>query len=75
MTFIWSLTTSKVVNINRLRLFFLDIEAQDRAMEAYKDRRSWARKSILASSGMGKFSSDRTIKEYAEQIWNLKVKR
>lgn len=31
-------------------------------------------KSIMNTAGMGKFSSDRAAKEYAEKIWNIKVK-
>lgn len=38
----------------------------------YKNKALWAKKSITAASGMGKFSSDRSIKEYAERIWYLK---
>jgi hypothetical protein len=39
----------------------------------YKDQTAWARRSILCTAGMGKFSSDRTVAEYARDIWNVKV--
>lgn len=39
--------------------------------KAYLDKTGWAKKAILNTARVGKFSSDRTIKEYAEQIWNL----
>jgi glycogen phosphorylase len=38
----------------------------------YADRESWSRKAIINVASSGKFSSDRTIKEYADDIWNLK---
>jgi starch phosphorylase len=40
---------------------------------AYADPETWSRKAILNVACSGWFSSDRTIKEYAEQIWNMKV--
>ncbi len=46
-------------------------EAQVRACEAYRDTAGWARRAILNTARMGKFSSDRTIREYAKDIWNL----
>ena len=47
------------------------IECQDRVGEAYKDRDNWTRMSILNVARMGKFSSDRSIKEYCEDIWEV----
>jgi starch phosphorylase len=40
--------------------------------EVYKNKAKWTRMSILNVANMGKFSSDRTIKEYAEEIWKVK---
>ncbi len=48
------------------------IEAQDAVGEAYKDRSRWAKMAILNTARVGKFSSDRTIAEYAEDIWKVK---
>lgn len=42
-----------------------------RIVEAYKDREEWTKMQIMNVAKSGKFSSDRTIKEYAEEIWHL----
>lgn len=47
-------------------------EAQKRVEEAYRDTTGWARSAMLNVAKSGKFSSDRTIEEYAKEIWNLK---
>lgn len=47
-------------------------KAQERIDEAYKDKDKWARMAILNTAKSGKFSSDRTIQQYADEIWNLK---
>ena len=48
------------------------VEAQERIGRAYKDGNKWTRMSILNTARMGKFSSDRAIREYCDQIWNAK---
>jgi len=48
------------------------VDAQRRAAEAYQDRERWVRMSILNTAFSGKFSTDRTIKQYNEDIWHLK---
>ncbi len=45
------------------------IECQDRVSAAYRDRERWNRMSILNVARMGKFSSDRSIREYCSDIW------
>jgi starch phosphorylase len=47
------------------------VDCQDRVAEAYRDAESWTRMSILNVARMGKFSSDRAIREYCEQIWRV----
>ena len=47
-------------------------EAQERVDATYVDQDKWTRMSILNTAGSGKFSSDRTIQEYADDIWHAK---
>ncbi|KAJ2849691.1 Non-essential glycogen phosphorylase, partial [Coemansia erecta] len=47
------------------------IEAHKAVEAAYRDRDSWITKSILSVARMSKFSSDRSIQEYAEEVWNI----
>lgn len=47
------------------------VEAQKRVMEYYKDKTAWAKSAILNVAYSGKFSSDRTIQEYVDNIWHL----
>ena len=48
------------------------VECHEKVAKEYLDTKTWAKKAILNVARMGKFSSDRTIKEYAEEIWNAK---
>jgi len=58
-------------------LLMLDLESyidcQNRVGDAFLDTESWTRKSILNVARMGKFSTDRSIKQYSEEIWGIKV--
>jgi len=45
------------------------VAAQERVEALYRDPQQWTHRAILNVAGMGKFSSDRTINEYAEKIW------
>ena len=47
-------------------------EAHKRVDAYYRDERAWARSAMLNTAKCGKFSADRTIEEYATEIWNLK---
>ncbi|TVZ38266.1 starch phosphorylase [Alteromonadaceae bacterium 2753L.S.0a.02] len=48
------------------------VDAQKQVAEAYTNRSSWLRSSILNTAASGYFSSDRTISDYAREIWKLK---
>ena len=47
------------------------IKAQDRIEALYRDQNAWNKASLMNVASAGKFSSDRTIREYAEDIWHL----
>ena len=47
------------------------VRAQCLVDATYADQRAWTRRSILCVAGMGKFSTDRTIDEYAREIWGI----
>ena len=47
-------------------------EAQKRVEEAYRDESRWAKMAMLNTACSGKFTSDRTIQQYVDEIWHLK---
>ncbi len=49
------------------------VNCQDEVGKLYRESDEWARRAILNTAGMGKFSSDRTIAEYARDIWDVKT--
>lgn len=54
-----------------LKDFHSYIEAHEKIDKEYRDSLSWARKSLKNIANAGKFSSDRTIREYANEIWDI----
>jgi starch phosphorylase len=58
-------------------LLLLDFESyigcQKRVNEAFRDPENWTRMAILNVARMGKFSTDRTIRQYSEEIWGIPV--
>lgn len=51
------------------------VACQDQVDALYRDPAEWDRRAILNVAGMGKFSSDRAVLEYAERVWNVKPVR
>jgi starch phosphorylase len=47
------------------------VECQESVARAHRDPHDWARRAILNVVHMGKFSADRTIHDYAREIWNI----
>ena len=63
--------TAKADTYFILKDFKAYAEAQKKVEAAYKDEKGWARSAILNTSCSGKFTSDRTIQEYVDDIWHL----
>ena len=65
------------INSNKADQYFIlkdfnsYLEAQRNVSEAYRDSKKWAKMAILNTACCGKFSSDRTIQEYVDEIWHI----
>ncbi len=66
-----TLSTSKADTYFILKDFNSYAEAQKKVEAAYRDRENWAKSAILNVARSGKFTSDRTIKQYVDEIWHL----
>ncbi len=64
-------STAKADTYFILKDFKSYAEAQRRVEEAYKDESGWARSALINISSSGKFTSDRTIQQYVDEIWHL----
>jgi len=68
--------TDSLLNLGDHYLLLADyasyVECQEQVGKLFQDQDEWARRAILNTAGMGKFSSDRTIEEYAREIWGIK---
>ncbi|MCR4890800.1 MAG: glycogen/starch/alpha-glucan phosphorylase [Lachnospiraceae bacterium] len=64
-------STSKADRYFILKDFRSYAEAQERVEAEYQDTALWAKKAVLNVASVGKFSSDRTIQQYVDEIWHL----
>jgi starch phosphorylase len=49
------------------------VDMQDKVAENYRDKFDWNRKAIINVANMGHFSSDRSIRDYCERIWEVEI--
>lgn len=66
-----TLSTSRADTYFILKDFRAYAEAQKKVEAAYRDREGWAKSAILNVASSGKFTSDRTIQQYVDEIWHL----
>lgn len=66
-----TLSTDKADRYFTLKDFKAYAEAQREVEKAYRDQKRWARMAMMNTACVGKFSSDRTIHEYVDEIWKL----
>ena len=64
-------STSKADTYFILKDFKAYAEAQKRVESAYRDEKGWAKSAMINVAHSGKFTSDRTIQEYVDEIWHL----
>ncbi|MCR5776329.1 MAG: glycogen/starch/alpha-glucan phosphorylase [Lachnospiraceae bacterium] len=64
-------STNKADTYFILKDFRSYVKAQEEVEKQYKDTALWAKKAIINTASAGKFSSDRTIREYVDEIWHL----
>jgi len=66
-----TLSTSRADTYFILKDFRAYAEAQEKIEKKYNDESGWARSAIINTASSGKFTSDRTIQEYVDEIWHL----
>ena len=66
-----TMSTSKADTYFILKDFRAYADAQKKVEAAYRDEKRWARSAIINVACSGKFTSDRTIQEYVDDIWHL----
>ena len=68
----WNPKMAPYIFTERNGIYIIDLQKTVKKVEeAYKDEAGWAQSAILNVACSGKFTSDRTIKEYVDEIWKL----
>jgi glycogen phosphorylase len=66
----------RLVSDNEPFLVLADFDAycaaQEKVDELYRTPEEWSRRAVLNTVSMGPFSSDRSVREYADRIWNIR---
>lgn len=75
---VWNIVDHYTYNMNDEFLVCMDfdsyVKAQETINDLYKDKKRWLKMSLYNTANSGFFSSERTIREYAKDIWNIEVK-
>ena len=68
----WNPKMARFIFTERNGIYIIDLQKTVKKVEeAYRDEERWAKMAMLQTAKCGKFSSDRTIEEYAKEIWHL----
>ena len=68
----WNPKMARFIFTERNGIYIIDLQKTVKKVEeAYRDTKGWAKMAMTNTAGCGKFSSDRTIQEYVDDIWHL----
>ena len=68
----WNPKMAQYIFTERNGIYIIDLQKTVKKVEeAYRDTKGWAKMAMTNTAGCGKFSSDRTIQEYVDDIWHL----
>ena len=69
----WNPKMARYIFTERNGIYIIDLQKTVKKVEeAYKDKDRWSKMAMMNTASSGKFTSDRTIEEYVDDIWKLK---